>query len=31
MGDDSCLKGHGFEPRRIILDGQLDLFHIDLL
>ena len=31
MGDDSCLKGHGFESRRCILDGHLDIFHIDLL
>ena len=26
MGDDSCLKGRGFESRRQILDGQLDIF-----
>ena len=29
MGDDSCLKGRGFESR--MLDGPLDIFHIDLL
>ena len=27
MGEDSCLRGRGFE---IILDGH-DIFHIDLL
>ena len=31
MGDNSCSKGHGFESRRLILDGNLDIFHIDLL
>ena len=31
MGDDSCLKGRGFESRRRILDEHLDIFHIDLL
>ena len=31
MGDDSCLKGCGFDSRRCILDGHLDIFHIDLL
>ena len=30
MGDDSRLKGCGFESCRHILDGH-DLFHIDLL
>ena len=31
MGDDSCLKGHGFESWHRILDGDLDIFHIDFL
>ena len=31
MGDDSCSKGHVFESRCRILDGHLDIFHIDLL
>ena len=31
MGDDSCPRGHGFKSRCRILDGQLDIFHIDLL
>ena len=26
MGDDSCSKGRGFQSRRHILDGQLDIF-----
>ena len=26
MGDDSCSKGGGFESRRRILDGLLDIF-----
>ena len=26
MGDNSCLKGRGFESRRRILDGHLDIF-----
>ena len=26
MGDDSCSKGGGFESRRHILDGHLDIF-----
>ena len=26
MGDDSCLKGCGFESRRNILNGHLDIF-----
>ena len=30
MGDDSCSKGCGFESRRRILDGNLDIFYIDL-
>ena len=30
MGDNSCTKGHGFESQRHILDGQLDIFHIDV-
>ena len=29
MGDKSCLKGCGFESRRRILDGHLDIFHIE--
>ena len=29
MGDDSCLKGCGFESWRCILDGHLDIFHIN--
>ena len=29
MGDDSCSKGHMFESRRCILDGHLDIFHIE--
>ena len=28
--NDSCLKGRGFESRRRILDGHLDIFHLDL-
>ena len=28
MGDDSCLRGDGFESRHHILDGH-DIFHID--
>ena len=28
MGDDSC-AGRGFESRRCILDGHMDIFHID--
>ena len=31
MGDDSCLKGCGFESRCRILEGHLDIFQIDLL
>ena len=31
MGDDSCLKGCGFESQRHILDRHLDNFHIDLV
>ena len=31
MGDFSCLKGRGFKSWRHILDGHLDIFHIDLL
>ena len=27
MGDDSCLKGRGFESRRRILEGHLYIFH----
>ena len=27
MGDDSCLKGRRYS----VLDGNLDIFHIDLL
>ena len=30
MGDDSCLRGHGLESRRRILDGN-DIFHNCLL
>ena len=30
MGDDSCLRGHGFESRHRILNGH-DIFYIDLL
>ena len=30
MGDDSCLRGRGFESRRHILDGD-DIIHIDLV
>ena len=30
MGDDSYLRGRGFESRRHILDGHNN-FHIDLL
>ena len=26
MGDDSCLKGQGFESRHRMLDGHLDIF-----
>ena len=26
MGDDSCLKGCGFESRCCILDGHLDIY-----
>ena len=29
MGDDSCLRGCGFESLHCILDGH-DIFHIDL-
>ena len=28
---DSCSKGHEFKSRRRILDGLLDIFHIDWL
>ena len=28
MGDDSCLKGCGFESQCHILDVHLDIFHI---
>ena len=31
MGDDSCSKGCGFESGCCILDGHLDIFHIDFL
>ena len=31
MGDDSCFKGREFESWRRILDGHLDISHIDLL
>ena len=31
MGDDSRLKGRGFKSWLRILDGHLDIFHIDLL
>ena len=31
MGDDSNLKGCGFESWCSILDGHFDIFHIDLL
>ena len=32
MGDDSCLRGHGFESRHRILDGHFfTFFHIYLL
>ena len=31
MVGDSCSKGHGFESLRHILDGHLEIFHIDLL
>ena len=31
MGGDSCTEGRGFESRRCILDGHLEIFHIDLL
>ena len=31
MGDNSCSEGRGFESRRRILDGHMDIFHIDLL
>ena len=31
VGDDSCLIGRGFESRQHMLDGYLDIFHIDLL
>ena len=31
MGDDSCSKGCGFESQRRKLDGQFDIFPIDLL
>ena len=30
-GDDSCSEGRGFESRCRILDGHLEIFHIDLL
>ena len=28
LGDDSCLKGFGFESRHRILDGHLDFFTL---
>ena len=28
MGDDSCLKGRGFESLHRILDGHLDIFFL---
>jgi len=31
MGDDSCSKGRGFESQHCILDGHLDILHIDLM
>ena len=31
MCDESCLKGREFESQCCILDGHLDIFHIDLL
>ena len=31
MGDDSCSEGRGFKSRCRILDGHLEIFHIDLL
>ena len=31
MGNDSSSKVRGFESQRRILDGHLDIFHIDLL
>ena len=31
MGDHSCSKGRGFESQHHILDGHLDIFHIDWL
>ena len=30
MGENSCLRGHGFGSRHCILDGHV-IFHIDLL
>ena len=30
MGDDSCLRGRGFESRRCVLNGH-DIFQIDLV
>ena len=30
MGDDSCLRGHGFESRRRILDGHLKKSYLAL-
>ena len=31
MGYDSFSKGGGLESRRCVLNGHLDIFHIDLL
>ena len=30
MGDDSYMKGCGFESQHRILDGQFVIFHIEL-